>query len=67
MTNYPIDMAAKPTQSRMTTERPHVVGVRLNDREMEAVRERAEAEGLKPGPFFRRVVLLYLEEISARN
>lgn len=60
-------MAAKPTQSRMTTARPQVVGVRLNDREMEAVRVRVEAEGLKPGSFIRRVVLLYLEEISSKN
>lgn len=67
MTDYPTGMAAKPTQSPMTTERPNVVGVRLSDKEMEAVRDRAEAEGLKPGPFLRRVVLLYLEEVASKN
>ncbi|WP_407636493.1 plasmid mobilization protein [Deinococcus phoenicis] len=46
----------------MTTERPHVVGVRLSKEEYRAVAARAEAEGLRPGTYVRRLVLLSLKD-----
>lgn len=46
----------------MTTERPNVVGVRLSEEEYRAIVEKAEAEGLRPATYVRRMLLLYLKK-----